>query len=385
MYQGQLIYLFCFIDFIRKFKQMKKTLLIILIMAYTMANYAQSGIQYPRRDTTSVEKHYPYILPIWGQKLTDRNIDFQLPFGINVNYVFNQMNLELTEFSMNFYDGDNLDHIINPETLNFTKTIATAQGVNVRADAWVLPFFNIYGMYSKSKGSTEVAFQPQVVERDLGPNGNLMEIRTLERPIEVDPVSFTSNTFGVGSTMVYGWDDYFISVDGNFTWSTSDLLEETVKFFVGSARLGRRIIFKNDMKLSVYFGAMYRNFVDRENNTGSLGVPELDAAMGKAIEGFLAINQERIDFWEELPEITPGRDEKLEELNARRTDLEDAKTRIESSNAINYSIRKEITNNWSTQIGFNYEISKNFMFRGEVGYRSGQKFFMSGLQYRFGF
>jgi hypothetical protein len=286
---------------------------------------------------------------------------------------------------LNFYGGENLDHILNPETLNFTETIATAQGVNVRADAWILPFFNVYGIYSRGMGTTEVAFQPQVIERDLGLNGNLMEIRTLEKPIEVDPVSFTSNTFGIGSTFVYGWSDYFISGDGNLTWSTSDLLEETVKFFVGSVRLGRRIKFKNDMKLSIYFGAMYRNFVDRENNTGSLGVPELDAAMGKAIDGFLALNQERIDFWEGLPPATPGRDEKLEELYARETELDDAKTRVETENAINYSIRKEITNSWSTQIGFNYEISQNWMFRGEIGYRMGQKFFMSGIQYRFGF
>jgi len=163
------------------------------------------------------------------------------------------------------------------------------------------------------------------------------------------------------------------------------LIKETVKFFVGSARVGRRIRFRNDMKLSFYIGAMYRNFVDRENNTGSLGVPELDAAMTKAINGFISINQEQIDFWEGLPEITPGRVEKLEELHARETKLNSAKDRVEGANAINYSIKKEIINNWSTQIGFNYEISQHFMFRGEVGYRAGQKFFMTGLQYRFGF
>ena len=364
---------------------MKKILLIVLVLAFTMANYAQSGIQYPKRDTTSVKKDYPYILPVWGQKLTDRNIDFQLPFGLNINYVYNQMTLDLTHFSMNFYDGENLDDIINPETLNFTETVATAQGVNIRADAWILPFFNVYGIYSSNQGTTKVSFQPQVIEHGLGPNGNIKEIRTLENPIDVDPVSFTTSTFGIGNTFVYGWDDYFVSVDGNFTWSSSDLLAETVKFFVGSARVGRRIKFKNGMRLSFYIGAMYRDFVDREMNTGSLGVPELDAAMGKAIDGFIAINQERISFWEDLPEITPGRDEKLEQLYARETKLNSAKIRIEESNAINYSIKKEITNNWSTQIGFNYEISQNWMFRGEVGYRAGQKFFMTGLQYRFGF
>ncbi len=86
-----------------------------------------------------------------------------------------------------------------------------------------------------------------------------------------------------------------------------------------------------------------------------------------------------------MPDGAPGKDEKLDELNARNEKLESASDRIENSNAVNYSIKKEIINSWSTQVGFNFEYSEHWMFRGEYGYREGQKFFMTGLQYRFGF
>lgn len=359
-------------------------LIVFLLLNLAEAN-AQSNIQFPKRDSTSVKKVYPHVLPVWGQKITDLNIDLQLPLGLNVNYVFNQMSLELTEFSMNFYDGENLDDIINPESLNFTETVATTNGVNIRADAWILPFWNFYGLYSKNQGSTKVSFQPQVVENNLGPNENLMEIRTLEEPIDVPKVNFSTNSFGIGSTIVYGWDDYFVSADGNVTWTSSDLLAETVTFFVGSGRIGRRIAFRNNMKLSVYIGAMFREFVNKGNNTGSLVVPELDEAMTKAIDGFSAINNEQIVLWESLPDATPGKDEKLTELYARDERLVYAKDRVESSDAVNYSIKKELIENWSTQIGFNFEISAHWMYRAELGYRADQKFLMSGLQYRFGF
>ncbi len=362
---------------------MRKYLFLIFVIT-SVSVFSQSGIQFPKDDTTAVKKEYPYVLPIWGQKVTDRNIDLQLPFGLNVNYVYNQMSLELTHFSMNFYNGDNLDDILNPESLNFKETIGTAQGVNVRADAWVLPFFNFYGMYSRNRGSTQVSFQPQSINYDTSASGVVVkEIRTLKDPIEVDPVYFTSNTFGAGATAVYGWNNYFINFDGNVTWSTSDLLEETVVFFVGSGRVGRRVTFKNGMKLAFYFGAMYRNFVGREMNTGSLGVPELDAGMIKAVDALLNITQERIDFWEKMPD-SETKDEKLNELNQRKDKLNSAKDRIKNENAINYSIKKEIINNWSTQVGFNFEINKNWTYRAELGYREGQKFFMTGLQYRFG-
>ena len=363
------------------------TFVFIVLLALTSTSlFAQSGIQFPKEDSTSVRKtEYPYVLPIWGQKVADRNIDLQLPFGFNMNYVYNQMSLELTHFSMNFYDGENLDDIINPQTLNFTETVATANGLNLRGDAWILPFLNVYGLYSKNQGSTKVSFQPQTIETGLGPAGNLMEIRTLEEPISVPEVLFKTNSFGMGATGVYGWDDYFVSVDGNMTWTKSDLLAETITFFVGSARIGRRVSFRNGMKLAVYIGAMYRNFVNKENNTGSLAVPELDEGMSKAIDGFTALNNEQIAFWESMPNGAPGKDEKLTELYAREDRLVDAKTRIESSDAINYSIRKEIINNWSTQVGFNFEISEHWMYRAELGYRDNQKFFMTGLQFRFGF
>lgn len=357
-------------------------LLVLLLLNFSEAN-AQSGIQFPKNDSTTVKKDWPYVLPIWGQKVADRNIELQLPLGFNVNYVFNQMSLELTEFSMNFFDGENLDDIINPETLNFTETVATTNGVNIRADAWILPFVNLYGIYAKTEGTTKVSFQPQVVENNLGPNGNLTEIRTLENPISVPAVTFNTNSFGIGSTLVYGWDDYFVGVDGNVTWTTSDLLAETVTFFVGSGRIGRRVTFGNNMKLAVYVGAMYRDFVNKGNNTGSLAVPKLDEAMTQAINGFSTINDQQIALYESLPP-TPGNTEKLEELYAREVRLDEAGARIDESDAINYSIKKEIINNWSTQIGFNFEISPHWMYRGEYGYRSGQKFFMSGLQYRFG-
>ena len=365
-----------------------KTIIRILILSFltpAIVCFAQNDHQLSEQDTTTSNIEYPYVLPIWGQKVADRGIHMQLPFGVNVNYVYNQMTLELTEFSMNFFDGENLDDIINPESLNFTETIATANGVNFRFDGWVFPFLNIYGMYARNQGSTQVSFQPRVVEKDLGPNGNIMEIRTLENPIEVAPVYFNTNSFGTGATAIYGWGNgYFVGMDGNVSWVTSDLLEQTVIFFVGSARIGRRINFKNGMKLAVYFGAMYRDFVNKENNTGSISVPELDEAMINAIDGFTEINNAQIEFWESLPDAAPGKDEKLAELYAREDRLTNARSRVENSNTINYSIKKEIIENWSTQIGYNFEISDQWMVRGELGYRAGQKFFMSGLQFRFG-
>ena len=357
-------------------------------LVFCSAILAQSGIQYPKSDTTSVHKDYPYVLPIWGQALTDRNIDFQLPFGLNVNYIYNEMDIAITDFSM--YVGNDpttpaneiISSLINHETLNFSQTTAKAQGINIRADAWILPFLNIYGIFAENDGYTGVVLQP--TWRDE--SGDII----LQLPVFESEVTFESKTYGIGTTFVYGWNDYFISADANFTSSKSELLTQRVGIVVASARIGRRVIFPNNMKLAVYFGAMYRNFLSNEGNDGTIklndALPGLEEhILGGIEERVITNNNEITRLREEKP---PGWVEDISRLTAKNTALglmyENLDGNEVFSTNINYFIKKELVSNWTTQIGFNFEISPNWMIRGEYGYSAHQKFLMTGLQYRFG-
>ncbi|MBK3517034.1 hypothetical protein JIV24_06740 [Carboxylicivirga sp. N1Y132] len=87
--------------------------LLFLILYCSSTSIALGKKQDTVQDSTAVKK-YPYVLPIWGQKVADRNIDLQLPFGFNVSYVYNQMTLDLTHFSMNFYDGLSVQTPVTP-------------------------------------------------------------------------------------------------------------------------------------------------------------------------------------------------------------------------------------------------------------------------------
>lgn len=348
---------------------MKKLLLILVIVfPFTLTN-AQGVIQYPKSDTSTVKKDYPYVLPIWGQKLTDRNIKFQLPFGLNANYVYNSMNLEMTEFNMNLNDKP-LDRI-GLDELGFQDVIAKTSGINIRGDVWILPFLNFYGLYSENNGSTQISMIPFNTEL-----------------ISLDPVPFKSSTWGVGTTLVYGWNDYFVSVDANYTSSKSDILVDDVGFVVASARIGRRVTFDNGMALAVYIGAMYRNFVGHEANNGNVMldeyIPGLRPAILDGIDSRITRNEETIiwledtkpDNWRAKKAILETRNESLSE---RYVQIDEA-----PSSVISYSIKKDIINPWSTQVGFNWEITPNWMLRSEGGYSSDQTFFLFGLQYRFG-
>lgn len=345
-----------------------RPLILLVIVLLTNKVSAQSGIQFPKSDTTAVKQEYPYILPIWGKELTKRNIKFQLPFGINANYVYNKMELEMTEFSLDL-NGRPIDGI-NEDTMGFQPIIAKTSGLNVRADIWLFPFLNFYGIYAESNGSTQIAMTP------FG-----------SKLITLDPVPFRSSSLGVGATFVYGWRNVFVSGDVNFTNSSSDILEDKVGFMVASARVGKRVQFKNNMAFAVYIGGMYRNFVGHEANHGNVLLaeyfPELKDGILDGIDNRILRNEGLID--DPNYPYTPDEPTKIQ-LRLRNEGLNEIYARVDSAppSQVNYSLKKEIIQPWSLQVGFNYEITEHWMYRGELGYSSGQTFLLTGLQYRFG-
>jgi hypothetical protein len=359
---------------ITKFPIMKYAKLILLLVVFTSGfqSFAQT------QDTT---KTFPYVLPIWGQKVADRGMadQLQLPFGVNANYVNAFMDLKITQFEL-LVGGQDLTGIINTETLNFTSVTATTNGLSFRGDAWILPFMNVYGMFSTLKGSTDVSLQPTWKDAE----GDVI----LQLPEFSSKVEFDALAYGVGTTFIFGWDNWFSSIDGNYSRTQTALLENQVGFVTLSARVGRRLgLSKKDKNFFVapYIGVMYRNFVGVKGSDGSIAMdevfPEADESFNSGVEGKVAANQAIIDD----PNTSIAQRAKLQAQNQA---LENIQTKVNDSGLftteINYFIEKELVQTVTFQFGFNLQLNKNWMLRGEYGVASSQRFLVTGVQYRFG-
>ncbi|MBD0400854.1 hypothetical protein [Flammeovirga sp. EKP202] len=356
-----------------------KKILTVFLAIFTLSSYGQT-------ENNNESYEWPYSMPIWGKKAAERGYKIQLPYGLNVNYVYNRMDLEISSFNMTIGDdpNSNLNQLITEyvtlENLNFNNTIARTNGMNLRADVWVFPFLNVYGIYTNSTGTTEVSLQPRWFDED----GNLV----ISLPEVTSIVDFSANSYGFGTTLVGKiYKDYFFSVDGNITWSSSELLEEPAVFSVISARVGDRIRFKNGSMLALYVGGMYRGFVNQKGNNGNIAIqkalPNLGAELLPEIDRRVAANNEEI---ESLDPTNPGDRLQIAKLEKQNEILIGIGTAVEGllSSDVNYGIQKDIINHWSVQFGFNYEVSENFTLRGEFGKGTGNDFVMMGMQYRFG-
>lgn len=324
---------------------------------------------------------YPYVLPVWGQKVQERGMadQMQLPFGLNVNYVNAFVDLEITEFQLLAGNTD-FTGIINAETLNFKQVNGTTNGANFRADAWVLPFLNIYTLFSVVKGGTNVSLQPTWKDG----TGEIM----LQLPEFSSEVDFDALAYGVGTTMVFGWNRYFSSVDINYSRTDTDLLKDQIGYLTLSARLGHSFKLskrKKDMFIAPYLGMMYRDFVGADGSSGQINFnevfPELDATFNERINAKIEANQELIDN----PTTPPGQKIKLQAQNQALNTIQE---RVNNSGIFNsefsYFIKKELVQSITFQFGFNFQLNKHWMLRGEYGVADSQRFLMTGLQYRFG-
>lgn len=303
----------------------------------------------------------------------------QLPFGFNVNYVNAFIDLEITDFGLNI-GGRDFTNVLNTETLNFTGVNATTNGLNYRADAWILPFINVYGLLSIVTGGTNVSFQPTWKDAV----GDVI----LELPEFSSNVAFDAMAYGIGATSIFGWDGHFLSTDINYSKTNTELLKEQVGYLTLSARIGHRFMInknRRDQFIAPYVGVMYRNFVGPRGSTGSINMdevfPEAQTTFDTKVDEKIASNQQ------EIANLTPGSQEWIK-LKAENQALNKIRDEVDESGVfttqVDYSIKKDLVQTMTFQFGFNFQFNKHWMLRGEYGIADSQRMIFTGLVYRFG-
>src|SRR5688572_12880520 len=170
---------------------------------------------------------YPYILPIWGEKATQKG--YQLPYsaGLGINYVWQESELVIDNLQVGFNHGPkyNIDEIVR-----IGDATAVANAINFRPDIWLFPFLNVYGILAKVSSSTEINAEVFVPDS----SGNMKQITAFNTKAEFDATSF-----GLGFTPTVGIGGGWMALDMNVAWTDVDALDKPVFTFVFGPRLGK--------------------------------------------------------------------------------------------------------------------------------------------------
>jgi len=186
--------------------------------------------------------------------------ELPLPLGISANVFFMEQDMKAQSTVIS---ADALG--LPPSQADVGKIESRATSTTMKLDAWLLPFLNIYAVAGYVDGET---------------TANDFSIPTLTLPQGVNlPPLFTlpynGPVYGGGVTLAAGYNQFFASVDANYTESDLDIGDSTIEAFVISPRVGITGEL-GGLNGSLYVGAMYQDVDENQNGTVPFPIPGVD-------------------------------------------------------------------------------------------------------------
>lgn len=224
-------------------------------------------------------------LPFLGQKVIDEGYDLPLPLGLGFTYVNANQSMLLTDLQVGINGREE-----EPFTfVSFDNATARNDTVQLKLDAWLFPFMNVFAMVGKLEGEApmDVVLDGNGMLDHLGitcagppsPACLALQNKTFTIPIEAP---FSGTTYGLGTVLAGGWNNWFVAIPMNITYADMDTTETEGLAKTVTPRAGRVFNLENAGNLSLYGGG---NYLDAELTVrGRVGVPGTSYTIDYTIE-----------------------------------------------------------------------------------------------------
>ncbi|MDR2921161.1 MAG: hypothetical protein LBV72_17585 [Tannerella sp.] len=339
--------------------KVRSAFLILIISSFSMMVCSQTdgGVKIMPKQGELYEStkqlNNPFILPAWGKRLGKRGFLLPYPIGIMVNSYIGEQDVAISDLTIGINDADG--NVIIPTTsldqvVGFSKVKASVRNINARADIWVLPFLDVYGIFGKAWVETKVG---------IGSIAN--------RPVDISTeADFSGYVYGIGAMLTGGVRSIFFSLDFNTVWTHFDEMKKNNSAMNFAPRVGYIFHFNNqpERNFSLWTGAS-RTFLN-STTVGSLVLSDIAPDLGQ--------NYENSDWYNGLsPTVQKIADNVVENfVDKNKGDI------------INYSLNKRPEHNWCMILGAQYQINRHWQFRVETNFLGGRKSGLISANYRFG-
>ena len=198
--------------------------------------------------------------------------ELPLPLGISANVFFMEQDMEAQSIAVDIPPLPlptgplQLPPGLPAESAKLESRVTTT---TAKIDAWVLPFLNVYGVAGYVDGETTASgfsvggLPPELAS--LLPNSFA--------------IAYSGSTYGVGGTLAAGYNQFFASLDANYTESDLDIGDSTIEAFVISPRVG----ITGDLgglSGALYVGAMYQDVDEQQNGTVKFPIAGVSVPVG---------------------------------------------------------------------------------------------------------
>ncbi|CAM8447930.1 hypothetical protein ISO42_13705 [Morganella morganii subsp. morganii] len=294
-------------------------------------------------DATRPSESKSRILPIWGDEARARGYDLPEPFGVGYNYMNLRQDIVVDKIGFIMPTQPDLGGLLTIDGINIDAghTREKSETHMLKLDSWVFPFMNVYGLYGKTKGKSHTTLAGGSVDiRDYLGNPHHLDLNSVikGKPFDLD---FEGKTYGAGVTFAGAYEQFFGTVDVNYTKTNLDILDGDIKALVVSPRVGYEFVFspliagQGNTKLQVWTGAMYQDITQRFKGD----ISGLNLSLPGGMENMI-----------------PG--------------------------DMKFDVEQHLAHKWSNLVGARLEVTRNFNIISEVGFNNRNSFFISG-EFRF--
>ena len=184
------------------------------------------------------------FLPFKKQEALSRGYELPLPLGISANVVHLKREVEVKDISaaINAPPRDLNDYIA-------INTNSCVSSTSLRLDAWIFPFLNLYALGGYVENKTKLSATLTLPPLLPGGTPNVIPVNT---EAELD-----GSVLGAGMTLAAGYDDFFLSLDANYTDADLEgVIDQKIDVFLYSFRSGWRGRIGRFMT-NIWLGGMY--------------------------------------------------------------------------------------------------------------------------------
>ena len=280
--------------------------------------------------TRVVGKKWDRPLPFFAQNVIDRGFELPKPFGISIMPVVMRQDMILTDLDLSINGGP----VTDIDFIDFSTPTAESNTLQIKLDAWLFPFMNIFGSVGlvKTDAIIPIVIPGASLSELLGIdcNGGPLQpdlcVRTLAG--EATP-TLQGTTFTVGSVLATGWEKMFFAVPFSFTWTELEGKDDTYTAMNISPRIGVTGDVRNWGAISTYIGVTYLDSTNTVNDTFYFDIGE-----GNTL-------------------------------------------------ALDYKIDQTNKDKWNYLIGFNWNLSDRWGAQAEAGFGGSRSNLISSLTYRY--
>lgn len=189
-----------------------------------------------------------HAMPVRTEGASVESAEQAKPFGIGVTYFYQEQSYSISDLDVRQGLVSLTSFLPNLAGIDVVNSVTE---VNVKLDAWLLPFLNVFGLVGSVDGETEIGLPP---------------------PFSSLCIDYDGLVYGGGATLAGGWKDLFVSLTATYTDTELDTTDSSITAWVVTPKVGVCIDGPDwAQDLAFWVGAMYQE-ID-EVHEGSITIP----------------------------------------------------------------------------------------------------------------